>query len=56
MQESLEREVLRLVNRKNRVPEQADAQRILELTKNTDDEVATFASLVSSLSQKWRAM
>jgi len=54
-QETLEREVKRLVNRKNSVPEQADAIRILEMTKTTDNEVASFAQTVASLSAKWRA-
>ncbi len=55
IQEKLEREVKRLVNRNNSVPEQVDAIRLLEMTKETDNEVATFASLISSLSAKWRA-
>lgn len=54
-QEMLEREVKRLVNRKNSIPEQADSIRLLEMTKATDDEVASFAQVVASLSQKWRA-
>lgn len=54
-QEKLEREVKRLVNRKNSVPEQADSIRLLEMAKETDNEVAAFAQVVASLSAKWRA-
>lgn len=54
VQETLEREVKRLVSRKTSIPEQADSARLLEMTKAVDDELADFVSLVSSMSQKWR--
>lgn len=56
VQEVLEREVKRLVNRKNAVPEQQDAIRVIEQAKAIDDELANFVNVVTSMSGKWRSL
>lgn len=56
VQETLEREVKRLVNRKNAVPEQADAIRVLEMARNIDDELGNFVSTATAMGQKWRSL
>ena len=56
VQEILEREVKRLVNRKNAVPEQADAIRGLEMARSIDDELGNFVSTATAMGQKWRSL
>ena len=56
VQEILEREVKRLVNRKNAVPEQADAIRVLEMARSIDDELGNFVSTATAMGQKWRSL
>lgn len=54
-QERLEREVKRLSTRKNAVPEMADAERLLQMAIEVDNQVASFAKVVTSLSQAWKS-
>lgn len=54
-QERLEREVKRLATRKNAVPEMADAERLLQMTMDVDNQLASFAKVVTSLSQAWKS-
>lgn len=56
VQEVMEREVKRLVNRKNAVPEQADAIRVLEQARAIDDELANFVNVVTAMGTKWRSL
>lgn len=52
-QESLEREVKRLINRKGSVPEVADASRIVALAKGVESSLSNMVSLLASLSTSW---
>lgn len=55
VQERLEREVKRLTTRKNAVPESADAERILGLTIDLDNQIAGFSKALASLTASWRS-
>lgn len=55
MQESLEREVKRLLVRKKSVPELADAERLATLAQGVDGALQAMASVISSVSISWGA-
>lgn len=52
-QEALEREVKRLINRKQSVPEVLDAQRLLSLARATDGALDGMISVLESVSASW---
>jgi len=52
-QEKVEREIKRLVNRKNSVPEAADAERIAQLIDATSDELGSISNLMTKIAQTW---
>lgn len=52
-QESLEREVKRIMVRKRAVPELADAERLAQMTLNVESALAVMASVISSLGMSW---
>jgi hypothetical protein len=54
-QESLEREIKRLVTRKKSVPEVADAQRLIALAKGTEAALGNMVSVISSVASSWAA-
>lgn len=52
-QERLEREVKRLINRKQSVPELADADRLIVMTKETEAELSNMVKVIEQVSQAW---
>jgi len=52
-QEALERECKRLVNRKQSVPETADAQRLVSLAQNVNGALDNMVNLLGSLANSW---
>lgn len=52
-QESLEREIKRLVNRKDAVPEAADAERIVALIQGTQQALNAMTTLVEAVARNW---
>ncbi len=52
-QESLEREIKRLVTRKKSVPELADATRLTGMAQSVDAALQNMASVISSVAQSW---
>ena len=52
-QEALEREVKRLVNRKDAVPEAADAARIVNLIGGTSQALTEMSSLMTQIAENW---
>jgi len=52
-QEKVEREIKRLVSRKNSVPEAADADRIAGLISQTADELGSISNLMTKIAQTW---
>jgi len=52
-QESLEREIKRLISRKKSVPELADATRLATQVQQVDAALQNMASVVSSVAQSW---
>ncbi len=52
-QETLEREVKRLINRKKSVPELADAERLAVLAGNVNSQLSAMVQVVQSVSQAW---
>lgn len=52
-QESLEREIKRLVNRKKSVPELADAERLIGMGVQVEAEIQNVAGIFASLAQSW---
>ncbi len=52
-QESLEREVKRLLTRKKAVPELADAERLTTMAQAVDASLSNMASVISSVAQSW---
>jgi 16S rRNA G1207 methylase RsmC len=52
-QESLEREVKRLINRKKAVPELADAERLTGLALQVESELQNIAGVFSALGTSW---
>ncbi len=55
VQEKLEREVKRLTVRKTAVPESADAERILGLTIDLDNQITAFSKALASLTASWKS-
>ena len=52
-QESLEREIKRLVNRKRSVPELADATRLIQLAKTTEASLGNMVQVCEQMSKAW---
>lgn len=52
-QEALEREVKRLVNRKQSVPELADAQRLVKLAQQVEAALSNMVTVISDVSSSW---
>lgn len=52
-QESLEREVKRLLNRKRSVPELADAERIATMAQNVNGSLQSMITVIESVAQSW---
>lgn len=52
-QETLEREIKRLVTRKKSVPEIADAERLTNLTMAVDAQVTNMAQVIKAISGSW---
>lgn len=52
-QETLEREVKRLLTRKRSVPELADAERLATLAQAVDTALGGMTAVISSVSQSW---
>lgn len=52
-QETLEREIKRLLTRKKTVPELADAERLATMAQAVDTALSSMASVISSVSQSW---
>jgi len=52
-QESLEREVKRLINRKKAVPELADAERLTVMTQNVNAALSGMVSVIDNVAQSW---
>ncbi len=52
-QESLEREVKRMIGRKKSVPELADAQRLAKMTTEVQGALSGMVSVISTVSQSW---
>lgn len=53
VQESLEREVKRLINRKKAVPELADAERLATMVQAVNGALSSMASVIQSVAQSW---
>lgn len=52
-QESLEREVNRLINRKRSVPELADAERLASMLMAVEAQLDAMAGVIASVAQTW---
>jgi len=52
-QEKVEREIKRIVSRKNAVPEAADAARINDLLRGTADEITNLSQLMARIAKGW---
>ena len=52
-QESLEREVKRLLNRKKSVPELADAERLATMAQNVNGALQSMITVIESVAQSW---
>lgn len=52
-QESLEREVNRLINRKRSVPELADAERLASMSMAVEAQLDAMAGVIASVAQTW---
>lgn len=52
-QETLEREVKRLLTRKRSVPELADAERLAGMAQQVEGALGNMASVITSVSQSW---
>lgn len=52
-QETLEREVKRLINRKKSVPELADAERLTGLALAVDSELQNMANVIMNVGNSW---
>jgi len=52
-QESLEREIKRIVTRKRSVPELADAERLAQMAQQVDGALSGMVSVIQSVSQSW---
>lgn len=54
-QETLEREVKRLVNRKQSVPEVADAQRLTGMAQAVEGALTAMVNVISDVAASWSA-
>lgn len=52
-QETLEREIKRLLSRKRSVPELADAQRLTKMVQDVSASLSGMASVIASVSKSW---
>jgi len=52
-QETLEREIKRIVTRKRSVPELADAERLATMAQAVEGSLAGMVSVIQSVSQSW---
>lgn len=52
-QESLEREVKRLLSRKKAVPELADAERLATMAQAVNGSLSSMISVIEAVSQSW---
>jgi len=52
-QESLEREIKRLITRKRAVPELADAERLATMMQAVETSLSNMAAVISSVAQSW---
>ena len=52
-QESLEREIKRLLTRKRSVPELADAERLVTMAQAVDTGLSGMTSVIQSVAQSW---
>lgn len=52
-QESLEREVKRLLARKKAVPELADAERLAVMAQNVNSSLSAMISVIANVAQSW---
>lgn len=52
-QESLEREVKRLLTRKRAVPELADAERLVSMAQAVENALGNMSAVISSVAQSW---
>jgi len=52
-QESLEREVKRLITRKKAVPELADAERLSNYAQVVDSSLGNMGQVIAALAQSW---
>jgi len=53
VQEALEREVLRLKNRKKAVPELDDAERLIKMAQAISTTLANLVALLEALARAW---
>ena len=53
MQESLEREIKRLLTRKRSVPELQDAERLATMAQAVESSLGNMAAVIASVSQSW---
>jgi hypothetical protein len=54
-QETLEREVKRLVTRKQSIPEVSDAQRLIQLSRAVEAALTNMVNVITTLSGSWAA-
>ena len=54
-QETLEREVKRLVTRKQSIPEVSDAQRLIQLSRGVEGALTNMVNVITTLSGSWAA-
>ncbi len=52
-QESLEREVKRLIARKKAVPELADAERLAAMTQQVNSSLSAIIGVIENVAQSW---
>jgi HPt (histidine-containing phosphotransfer) domain-containing protein len=55
VQESLEREIKRIVNRKKSVPEVSDATRLANMAYQVEGALSNMAQVITSVSNSWGA-
>ncbi len=52
-QESLEREVNRLINRKRAIPELQDAERLANMAMAVEAQISAMGGVIASVAQTW---
>lgn len=55
-QERLEREVVRLINRKRALPEMSDYQRIVQMAEGVDVSLAQLVQALGAMGKSWSIM